>query len=238
MGQKIHPYGFRLGNFQKHQATWVAPPKNYRQHIFEDLFIREFFFKKFQEAGILQIAIDRKFNNHIQISIFLIKPGFFIRSKNTQLTDIQKSLEQEFSRYQSSSFFRLNFINKIGKKSKLTNLSKPIKLNIQLMELVKIEQKAAFLANFLIEQLEKRIAFRRAIKKTFKRAERGQLQGVKIQISGRLNGAEIARTEWVREGRVPLQTLRANIDYSYQTAKTIYGILGVKVWVFLETNLL
>lgn len=232
MGQKIHPYGFRLGKFQKHQATWVTSQKNYIKHLFEDLFIREFFLKNFQDAGILQISIDRKFNNNIQINIFLIKPGFFIRSKNSQLIDIQKILEQEFYHYQSSNFFRLNFKNNI----RTLNSPKPIKLNIQLMELMKIEQKASFLANFLIEQLEKRIAFRRAIKKTLKRAERSDYKGVKIQIAGRLNGAEIARTEWVREGRVPLQTLKANIDYSYQTAKTIYGILGVKVWVFFEKN--
>ena len=234
MGQKIHPYGFRLGSFQKHQANWFAKKEIYTQKIFEDLFIRNFFFQRFQEAGILKISINRKFNNHIQICIFLTKPGFFISSKNAQLTTIQKILETEFLKYQASNFFRLNFL----KQPDLSNVEqqKPAKLTIQLMELVKIEQKAAFLADFLIEQLEKRIAFRRAVKKTLKRSERSKIQGIKIQISGRLNGAEIARTEWVREGRVPLQTLRANIDYSSKTAKTIYGILGVKVWVFLDSN--
>ena len=240
MGQKIHPYGFRLGNFQKHQANWFAKKENYTQKIFEDLFIRDFFFKKFQDAGILKISINRKFNNHIQICIFLTKPGFFISSKNTQLTTIQKSLEIEFLKYQSSNFFRLNFLKQlnIGNNNikDINEQQKPAKFTIQLMEFVKIEKKAAFLADFLIEQLEKRIAFRRAVKKTLKRSERAKIQGIKIQISGRLNGAEIARTEWIREGRVPLQTLRANIDYSYKTAKTIYGILGVKIWVFSDSN--
>nr|YP_003227050.1 30S ribosomal protein S3 [Bryopsis hypnoides]ACX33763.1 30S ribosomal protein S3 [Bryopsis hypnoides] len=241
MGQKIHPYGFRLGNFQKHQANWFAKKENYTQKIFEDLFIRDFFFQRFRDAGILKISINRKFNNHIQICIFLTKPGFFISSKNAQLTTIQKTLETAFLKYQSSNFFRLNFLkqsslSKNNIKSILEHQNTP-KLTIQLMELVKIEQKAAFLADFLIEQLEKRIAFRRAVKKTLKRSERSKIQGIKIQISGRLNGAEIARTEWIREGRVPLQTLRANIDYTYKTAKTIYGILGVKVWVFLDSNI-
>ncbi len=231
MGQKIHPYGFRLGSFQKHQANWVASKSTYTKQIFEDLFIRNFFFEKFQDAGILQIYIDRKLNNHIQICIFLTKPGFFISSKNPKLTIIQKTLEKAFLNYQASAFFRLNFSNYSSKNSK------PVKLAIQLMEFAKMEQKAAFIADFLIEQLEKRIAFRRALKKTLKRAERSKVQGIKIQIAGRLNGAEIARTEWVREGRVPLQTLRANIDYSYKTAKTIYGILGVKIWIFSDSNI-
>lgn len=239
MGQKIHPYGFRLGNFKNHQANWFAKKENYTQQIFEDLFIRDFFFQRFQDAGILKILINRKFNNHIQICIFLTKPGFFISSKTTHLTTIQKLLETHFLQYKSSHFFRLNFLKQLRQTDlKLIHeQQKPAKLTIQLMELVNIEQKAAFLADFLIEQLEKRIAFRRAVKKTLKRSERAKIQGIKIQISGRLNGAEIARTEWVREGRVPLQTLRANIDYSSKTAKTIYGILGVKVWVFLDSNI-
>nr|YP_009330323.1 30S ribosomal protein S3 [Lambia antarctica]ANN39057.1 30S ribosomal protein S3 [Lambia antarctica] len=245
MGQKIHPYGFRLGIFQKHQANWFASKSRYTQNIFEDLFIRQFFLERFQDAGILQIQIDRKFNNHIQICIFLTKPGFFISSKDTQLSTVQKLLEKNLITYHSSRFFHLNFLTESSlkntvstKKLAVTEGQPPIKLTIQLMELVKIEQKAAFLADFLIQQLEKRIAFRRAVKKTLKRAERSKLQGIKIQIAGRLNGAEIARTEWTREGRVPLQTLRANIDYSSKTAKTIYGILGVKIWVFLDANTL
>lgn len=233
MGQKIHPIGFRLGSFKLHNSTWFATKHSYSRYIFEDLFIRNFFKEGYKDAGILHIKISRKLNNHSYISIFLTKPGYFLPNKPGNLKNARKLLETKLTYYKQSSFF--NYLKLKNYSASLTD-RQPSKITIQLIEVQQIDAQASFLADFLIEQLEKRIAFRRALKKTLNRAEKSKIQGIKIQIAGRLNGAEIARTEWIREGRIPLQTLRANIDYSCKTAKTIYGLLGVKIWVFLENN--
>ena len=227
MGQKIHPYGFRLGIQKEHHSNWFALKENYAKHVLEDRYMRQFFYKNFQNAGILEIHIDRQLNNHIHISIICIKSNYFLNSQNQSLQQIQDYLKNCI---RTQKF--------IGKQIALPNMGclEPIHLSIQVMECMNCDQKACFLADFLIDQLEKRIAFRRALKKTFKRTEKSHIQGLKIQISGRLNGAEIARTEWVRKGRVPLQTLRANIDYVHKNAKTIYGILGIKIWVFIDNE--
>jgi len=220
MGQKIHPYGIRLGIQKSHHSNWFALKDQYSHQFFEDQYIRNFLYQTFSNAGILDIQIERKLNNHIHITINCSKANYFLNKKNTTLKEIQAKLQSHLS-HQSDP-------------PKLKIHKEPIKISIQVIECIKCEQNAAFLADFLIDQLEKRIAFRRALKKTLKRTEKLNLQGIKIQIAGRLNGAEIARTEWMREGRVPLQTLRAEIDYCHKTAQTIYGLLGIKIWIFLE----
>nr|YP_009519316.1 ribosomal protein S3 [Codium arabicum]AYC65218.1 ribosomal protein S3 [Codium arabicum] len=226
MGQKIHPYGFRLGIIHKHHANWFATKTNYSAYFFEDLYIRQFFKQQLKNKGILNIHICRQPYNHIHVSLFCIKPNNFLIPGKNHLKTIQLKLQTLLAKYQNSSEVCSQFPNKINK------YNQPLRLSIQLIEDFNYEQNAFFLATFLIEQLEKRIAFRRAIKKTFKRVKMHSILGIKIQISGRLNGAEIARTEWVQDGQVPLQSLAANIDYTSQIAKTIYGILGIKIWIF------
>lgn len=227
MGQKIHPYGFRLGNHKKHHANWFGSKNTYSAQLFEDLFIREYFKKKYKNTGILALHTERQINNHIKIYIFCIKASLLLNTNNENIKAMQKAIRQRLINYQSNFLVNLNFAGQ------LNPYNQSVHITLKLIELPDYEQNATFIADFLIDQLEKRIAFRRAVKKTFKRTERSKLDGIKIQISGRLNGAEIARTEWVREGRVPLQTLNANIDYCNKTAQTIYGILGIKIWVFV-----
>ena len=218
MGQKIHPVGFRLGITKNHQSQWFANSSAYSNLIIEDYFIRNLLFKKFSNGSISKIGIKRKFDDQIQLTIYSPKPSIILTYYKNDLKNLSDSL-----------------IINIQKNRKLNskNLSslKP-KITVQIFELSTPDENADFIADSLVEELQKRVAFRRAMKKTLRRAQRAKVQGVKIQISGRLNGAEIARSEWAREGRIPLQTLRAEIDYCYRTAKTIYGILGVKVWVY------
>ena len=226
MGQKIHPYGFRLGIHKLHYSNWFALKNSYALHLGEDRQIRQFFqlFQlQYPNAGILDIQINRQLNNHISVSIFCSKSNFFIKNKQTNLKDIQRKLQIQIAQFSQNHQFMATKTRK-----------QPLKISIHIIEASSSEKRASFLADFLIDQLEKRVAFRRALKKTLKRAEKSRLNGIKIQISGRLNGAEIARTEWVREGRVPLQTLKADIDYVSKNALTIYGLLGIKIWIFNE----
>ena len=216
MGQKIHPLGFRLGITQKHRSQWFAKPNNYPELVIEDIFLRKFIFDRFLDAGITQIEIQRKLDQ-IKIEIKTARPGLLIGRDGNGLEILKKDLEQKLKKFRS-----INFLS----------FQQSAQIAIHITELANPDSEAAFIAEFLVEQLEKRVAFRRAVKQAIQRAQRARVKGIKIQISGRLNGAEIARSEWVREGRVPLQTLRADIDYSYRTAKTIYGLLGIKVWIF------
>lgn len=216
MGQKIHPLGFRLGITQKHRSQWFAKPNNYPELVIEDIFLRKFIFDRFLDAGITQIEIQRKLDQ-IKIEIKTARPGLLIGRDGNGLEFLKKDLEQKLKKFRS-----INFLS----------FQQSAQIAIHITELANPDSEAAFIAEFLVEQLEKRVAFRRAVKQAIQRAQRARVKGIKIQISGRLNGAEIARSEWVREGRVPLQTLRADIDYSYRTAKTIYGLLGIKVWIF------
>nr|YP_009326920.1 30S ribosomal protein S3 [Codium simulans]ANJ70865.1 30S ribosomal protein S3 [Codium simulans] len=226
MAQKIHPYAFRLGVIHKHHANWFADKKNYSAYFFEDLYIREFVEQQLPNTGILKVHITRQPFNYIHVSLFCIKTNYFLTPGKKNLKTIQTKLKTLVANYQISSKMVLNFPTKINQ------YNQPLRLSVQLIEHPNYEQNAFFLAKFLIDQLEKRIAFRRAVKKTLKRFKKEAIYGIKIQISGRINGAEIARTEWVRKGQVPLQTLAANIDYTFRTAKTIYGILGIKIWIF------
>jgi small subunit ribosomal protein S3 len=223
MGQKIHPLGFRLGITQKHRSQWFIREKEYSQLIVEDFFIRNSLFSSFLEAGITEIEIQRKLDQ-IQIEIQAARPGILIGRDGKGLENLRKTLENKLKIQRNTQFY-------FYKNTFPEGFENP-QIAIHVTKLVNPDREAHFLADFLVEQLQKRTAFRRAIKQTLQRAQRADVKGIKIQVSGRLNGAEIARSEWVREGRVPLQTLRADIDYSYRTAKTIYGIIGIKIWIF------
>ena len=229
MGQKIHPLGFRLGITKKHRSQWFAKTAQYPQLVLEDNFIRQILFEKFIDAGITHIEIQRKLDQ-IKIEIRAARPGILVGRDGVNLEILRKLLEQKLSTYRlkNISSFKLSTLF----LSKGDNIKKSIQVAIHVTKLANPDSEAAFIADFLVEQLEKRVAFRRAVRQAIQRAQRAGVSGIKIQISGRLNGAEIARSEWVREGRVPLQTLRADIDYCYKTAKTIYGLLGIKIWIF------
>ena len=233
MGQKIHPLGFRLGITKKHRSQWFAKTAQYPQLVLEDNFIRQILFEKFIDAGITHIEIQRKLDQ-IKIEIRAARPGVLVGRDGVNLEVLRKLLEQKLSTYRlkniSSSKLSTLFL------SKSDNIKKSIQVAIHVTKLANPDSEAAFIADFLVEQLEKRVAFRRAVRQAVQRAQRAGVSGIKIQISGRLNGAEIARSEWVREGRVPLQTLRADITYCYKTAKTIYGLLGIKIWVFKNSS--
>jgi small subunit ribosomal protein S3 len=207
MGQKTHPLGFRLGITQEHRSKWYANFNQYANVLQEDDKIRTYINTIAKTSSISNVRIHRNgLNDQIQLNIETGKPGILVG-------DIGSGLE-----------------------NLLTNLKKLLpsnrQLTINVFEVEKVDLSAALLADLVTEQLEKRIAFRRAIRDTLQRAQKQNVNGIKIQVSGRLNGAEIARTEWIREGRVPLQTLRADIDYATREANTIYGVLGIKVWLF------
>jgi small subunit ribosomal protein S3 len=207
MGQKTHPLGFRLGITQEHKSTWYANFNQYANVLQEDDTIRTYINSIAKSNSISNVRINRNgLNDQIQLNIETGKPGILVGDRGT------------------------------GLETLLTNVKKLLpdnrQLTINVFEVEKVDLDASLLADLVAEQLEKRIAFRRAIREALQRAQKQNVNGIKIQVSGRLNGAEIARSEWIREGRVPLQTLRADIDYSTQEANTIYGVLGIKVWLF------
>lgn len=226
MGQKIHPLGLRLGITQKHRSIWFSEFNNYPRLILEDKIIRSFISQKYPKAHIIDILIKRYRTTQnietkesidlIKVSIYTALPSKILDKKNTKksLTELK------------------NLLEKICQKKRINKKLPKIEINLDIVKVDDVYSEASVLADYLIQQLEERVPFRSALKKTLNRTRFTKLKGIKIQIAGRLNGAEIARTEWVRKGRVPLQTLRANIDYSYKTAKTIYGILGIKIWLF------
>ena len=207
MGQKTHPLGFRLGITQDHKSTWYANFNQYANVLKEDDKIRTYIDTISKLNSISNVRINRNgLNDQIQLNIETGKPGILVG-------DLGKGLE-----------------------NLLTNIKKILpsnrQLTINIFEVERVDLDASLLADLVVEQLEKRIAFRRAIREALQRAQKQNVNGIKIQVSGRLNGAEIARSEWIREGRVPLQTLRADIDYATKEAHTIYGVLGIKVWLF------
>ncbi len=205
MGQKIHPSGFRIGITEEHKSFWFSRMNLYSKLLKEDYIIRSYIENILNNASIALIKIARKIDQ-IEVSIHTAKPGIIIGKSGNGIEHLR---------------------NQIEKKLKHQN-----KIRINIIEITEPDKEAVLLAEWIAQQLEKRIAFRRAVRQGIQRAQKSNIEGIKIQISGRLNGAEIARKEWVREGRVPLQTLRANIDYAYKRANTIYGILGIKVWLF------
>jgi len=207
VGQKTHPLGFRLGITQEHRSKWYANFNQYANILEEDDKIRTYINTISQTNSIANVQINRNgLNDQIQLNIDTGKPGILVGDRGAGLENL------------------LNNIKKILPESR--------QLTINVFEVEKVDLNATLLADLVAEQLEKRIAFRRAIREALQRAQKQNVNGIKIQVSGRLNGAEIARSEWIREGRVPLQTLRADIDYATQEANTIYGVLGIKVWLF------
>jgi small subunit ribosomal protein S3 len=232
MGQKTHPLGFRLGVTQTHQSQWFAKPNNYSQLVVEDFFLRETILKQFSDAVISTIKIQRKLDQ-IKIQIRAARPKV-IGIKETDLDRLKEELEKKLQIYRTHNL-HLNSSHRQFKR-KLGELHKKTQIGIRLFMVAKSRAESPIIGGFLVEKLEKRMSYRFAVKNAIWQAKRANVRGIKIQVSGRLNGAEIARSEWFREGRVPLQTLRADIDYSCLTAKTIYGLLGIKVWVFKEKS--
>jgi small subunit ribosomal protein S3 len=207
MGQKINPIGFRLGITQEHRARWFAEGKRYPLVLQEDHKIRQYIEKDavLSTAGISKVRIERK-ADQVEVEIHTARPGVVVGRGGAGIDTLRQGLQ-----------------NALGN-------NRQIRINV--IEIAKVDADAALIAEFIGQQLERRVSFRRVVRQAIQRAQRAEVQGIKLQVSGRLNGAEIARTEWTREGRVPLHTLRADIDYAYKTASTTYGILGIKIWVF------
>jgi small subunit ribosomal protein S3 len=207
MGQKTHPLGFRLGIVQEHQSVWYANFNQYASILEEDDKIRTYINTISRANYISKVKIYRNvLKDHIQLTIETGKPGILVDDMGNGLKNLLKNLK------------------------KLLPAGRQLTIKVSEIEFLDLEAK--LLADLVAEQLEKRIAFRRATRTILQRAQRQNVNGIKIQVSGRLNGAEIARSEWIREGRVPLQTLRADIDYATTEANTIYGVLGIKIWLF------
>ncbi len=203
MGQKVNPNGFRLGISKKQNANWYAKGKDFSSNLIQDLKVRDHLSRKLKNSSISKIELERTADTFI-VNIHTARPGIIIGKRGEEIENLKKAVE------------------KIVKG--------PSQINIK--EVKKPDLDAQILAEGVAQQLEKRVMFRRAMKRTVQSALRQSAKGVRIEVSGRLNGAEIARTEWYREGRVPLHTLRADIDYGTAEALTTYGIIGVKVWVY------
>ena len=203
MGQKVHPTGIRLGIVKDWTSRWYANSQNYPIFLLQDLKVREYIKEKLSHASVSRIQINRPANN-AQITVHTARPGIVIGKKGE---DIDK-LKLEVSKM----------------------MDVPVKINVE--EIRKPELDATLVAEGIAQQLEKRIMYRRAMKRAVTNTMRLGAEGIKINVGGRLNGAEIARGEWYREGRVPLHTLRADIDYGTAEANTTYGIIGIKVWIF------
>lgn len=202
MGHKVHPYGFRLGYNKNWKSRWFSD-KKYAEYVFEDSKLRKYIKEKLLHAGISKIEIERAADK-IRLILFTARPGIVIGRKGVEIEKLRHELKLKFNR----------------------------EFAVEVNEIRRPETDAQLVAESIAQQLERRVAFRRAIKKTLGMAQKFGAQGIKVQCGGRLGGAEIARTEWAREGRVPLHTLRADIDYGVALAKTTYGVIGIKVWVF------
>ena len=203
MGQKTHPTGFRVGIIQPWASTWFAKIRDYSQFVAEDAKIRKFVKKKLYAAGVSKIKIARKGQN-ITITVVTAKPGIVVGRGGQGIDELRQDVSK--------------------------HIGKPVIINV--VEVARIDADAQLVAEAIAQQLEKRVAFRRAMKQAMQRTMRAGAQGIKVMVSGRLGGAEIARSEWAKEGRIPLQTLRADVDYGFTEADTIMGKIGVKVWIF------
>ncbi len=202
MGQKVNPKGLRIGIIRTWEGRWYAD-RNYEELLHEDLKIRKFILKKLHQAGVPKVEIERA-ANRVKVSIHAAKPGIVIGRGGAEVENLRKTLEEM--------------------------TGKQVAVNI--VEIKKPELDAKLVADGVAQQLEKRVSFRRAMKQTVGRTMRVGAQGIKISCGGRLGGAEIARTEWYNEGKVPLHTLRADIDYGFAEANTTYGKIGIKVWIY------
>ncbi len=203
MGQKVHPYGFRLGTLYGWQSNWFAE-RGYRTQLHQDIKIRKFIKKKLFHAGISKVVIDRT-GEKIVVNIHTARPGILIGKRGAEVETL---------------------------RAELGSMSDNKEIFINIREIRKAELDAQLVAEAVALQLERRVAFRRAMKKAVTSTMKFGAEGVRLQCAGRLGGAEMGRREWYREGRVPLHTLRAEIDYGMAEAKTTYGIIGVKCWVF------
>ena len=211
MGQKVHPTGIRLGISKGWAAKWFSSSSDYSKNVFQDFKIREYLNKKLKDAAVSKIQIDRSSEN-VTVAIFSARPGIVIGKKGEGIESLRKEV------------------------AKLIDTSiNNVLLNIN--EIKKPELDAKLVASSITQQLERRVLYRRAMKRAVTNTMRLGANGIKVKIAGRLNGAEIARSEWYQEGRVPLHTLKANIDYGVSEAKTTYGIIGVKVWIFQEEEI-
>ena len=203
MGQKVHPTGIRLGITKKHTSTWYAEGKDYADNLLVDLRVREFVKKKLAAASVSRVEIERPAQT-AKVTVCTARPGIVIGKKGEDVEKLRNTLTAQ--------------------------MGVPVQVNIE--EIRKPDLDAQLVADGVASQLERRVMFRRAMKRAVQNAMRQGAEGIKIQVGGRLGGAEIARSEWYREGRVPLHTLRADIDYATAEAATTYGIIGIKVWIF------
>ena len=209
MGHKINPIGFRLGITQEHRSRWFATGPRYSELLQEDHTIRSYVdsnLNRNSNAGISRVRIERK-ADQIDLEIHTARPGVVVGRGGSGIESLRSGLQ-----------------------ACLGSRDRQIRINV--VEVPRVDADSGLVADYIAQQLERRVSFRRVVRNAIQRAQRAGAEGIKVQVSGRLNGAEIARSEWTREGRVPLHTLRADIDYAYRTASTIYGILGIKVWVF------
>ena len=207
MGQKTHPLGFRLGITQEHRSAWYANFNQYSNLLEEDDQIRTYLNKLTKSASISNIKINRNgLGDQIQLNIETGRPGALVGESGLGIENLLKNIK------------------------KILPSNRQITINI--IEVEKVNLNASLIGDLVVKQLEERVAFKRAMREALQAAQEDNVSGIKIQVSGRLNGAEMARSEWIREGRVPLQTLRADIDYATTEANTIYGVLGIKIWLF------
>ena len=203
MGQKVHPTGIRLGIVKKHTSVWFAEGREYSENLLVDLQVRDFIKKRLASASVSRVDIERPAQT-AKITIYTARPGIVIGKKGEDVEALRGILTKK--------------------------MGIPVQINIE--EIRKPDLDAQLVADSVAQQLERRVMFRRAMKRTVQNAMRKGAEGIKVQVGGRLGGVEIARSEWYREGRVPLHTLRADIDYGTSEASTTYGIIGVKVWIF------
>lgn len=203
MGQKVHPTGIRLGIVKDHNSVWYAGSDTYSEKLLNDIEVRSYLEKKLEKASVSKIVIERPAQN-AKISIHTARPGIVIGKKGEDVEVLRQELTKR--------------------------MGIPVHINIE--EIRKPDLDGKLVAQSIAGQLERRVMFRRAMKRAMQNAMRGGAEGIRVQVSGRLGGAEIARSEWYLEGRVPLHTLRADIDYATANANTTYGVIGVKVWIF------
>lgn len=202
MGQKVHPTGFRLGVIKDWQGRWYAD-KQYTQLLHEDIQVRRFILSRLADAGVPKVEIERS-ANQISVTIHAAKPGIVIGKSGVKVEELRRTLEAMTHK----------------------------KVRVTIQEIRQPELDSHLVARNVADQLEKRVAFRRALKQSLGRTMRSGAKGIKVQVAGRLGGAEMSRTEWDRDGRVPLHTLRADIDYGTAEAHTTFGLIGVKVWIY------
>lgn len=203
MGQKVHPYGFRLGITKNWRSRWFAT-QDYAKLLHEDLELKEMLRERLKAAGVSAVEVERPGGSKLRITIHTSRPGIIIGRKGAEIEKLKQELAQQTRR----------------------------EVFIDIQEVHKPEMDAQLVAESIALQLEKRIAFRRAMRKAVESAQRFGCKGIKVRVSGRLNGAEIARSEWYLQGQLPLHTLRADIDYGFAEAYTTYGVIGIKVWVY------